>query len=181
MTNHVCTAFACISVLIYCEPAMSINAVAEDMRDVPPPLLSDEGAGKIERKVLGGRSAIPSSEDIDIIRAELYNSASLLPEVLQFDVPKKYYEDVLALFDTPSADRDPILSLPESGSLLIKSKDGRFRRLCWYSGAPGPLKFSLQGFRFVSGNARKPDGPTRDDAWALDKLIREAHGTSKEE
>ena len=56
----------------------------------------------------------------------------------------------MSYFEDSEIDTDPMFVLPEVGCLMIKTKDGKKSRICWYCGAQGaPTMFSVKGMRCV--------------------------------
>jgi len=129
---------------------ISLPLAAQEKSGRPfPPLITDAAAAQHQKFVVG---RIPKLDEVESIRAEVSIGPPYGPEVAPFKLPPEFVDPMLKLFQEAKIDTDPILSMPEMGSLLITQKGGKSKeRICFYCGAQGaPLMFSIDGVRCVS-------------------------------
>lgn len=126
---------------------------------VPSPLITKSAAAKHRDRVLSGPFGIPKSTDVKMMTAEIIVGAPYGEPVERFDVPISEVDRILSNFQHAEIDTDPILTLPEMGSLVIRTHEGKSRRVCWYAGAKAPLMFSVNGVRCISKkwSEKRPD------------------------
>ena len=116
---------------------------------------------------------LPAPGEVATITAEMHDTMFHEEGVPPFEVPPKFFEDVLRFFSDAAPDAFPNLLWSETGSLKIRRKDGQFLRVCWYTyRGQSALRFSVRGFRFT--RRAKLDGHS-DDATQLDYLLRKAY------
>jgi hypothetical protein len=117
---------------------------------------------------------IPKAKEVTRIRAQTHGPP-FGAEIDPFDVPAAFHAKLLEKFKDCRIDRDPIISMPEVGSLLI-CVGHKKEHLIWYGGANGaPLMFSWQGVRCVSN--RPPE--TINDTTVLDIIEQAAKADTK--
>jgi hypothetical protein len=142
--------------------------------DFMRPLIQPDVAKQYRNDWLDGQYGIPKADQIVNMKAEVYQAPQYGPDIERFDVPKENYEKIISLFDNSVIETDPNPILTESGSLLIKTRDQRIRRISWFSGADGPLTFSIQGVRCIVDAP-----PTNDGAGVFDNCIRRVFEKSR--
>jgi hypothetical protein len=140
-----------------------------------PTFVSPESQRQYHKSVFEGDYGLPVHDEISEIQAELYQCISRKPDVAPFLVPRASYPAILKSFEKGIIQRDPIFSMPEIGTLRIRTKDGSIRRICIYGGAHSPLMFSIHGVRCV---VDRKATDFRDESIVFEDLVRDAHAAA---
>jgi hypothetical protein len=136
---------------------------------VGPALVTRDAAESWSKLLLAGNAfGIPKVTEVTRIRA-MSHGPPFGYEIEPFDVPAKFHANLLDSFKDCRIDRDPIISMPEIGSLLIYVGHQK-QHLIWYGGAKGaPLMFSWRGVRCI---CKQPSETT--NAMTVLQIIRQA-------
>jgi hypothetical protein len=118
---------------------------------------------------------IPKTADIEKIVVEVYGSPwPPLLDIGSFELPRKDYDKVLDFFRHPAQIDETafITDEQESGTIRVIFPGRRSLRLCWFDTSNSArFSFSCGGMRYQTTGAKF----TKDQAAALDTLIREIH------
>jgi hypothetical protein len=168
-----------VTLLISTELVMSQVQPRAEPSSLPPPPLVDKDAVRAyyHDALFNGRHGLPALDDVAEIKAELTESPSTRRgPISSFTVPPEFHARLLELFEGASIDSRPNFILWEVGTLVIRTKDKRLRRVCWYGGQKSRLIFSLHGVRCIGAHKGED---YFDEANTVQEIVRDAYDASK--
>jgi hypothetical protein len=96
---------------------------------------------------------LPEPKDYKFIKSITVESRSCPfpgPDVGPFELPRKYYDEVLGYFRAAELDKSPNPADHELGTMKINYDVGNYDRICWFwNGGGARLAFSWRGVRYV--------------------------------